>query len=116
MIIANLPVGRGFTPAVYASHSVRICTVGRGNMPCKQGVIFLLLSKSDMRFARDMPAGVRGLHRRAVPWCRRVRKALTLIKAWLLVCLAMNFRKTQTSARFVAMAIPKIRSGFGSVP
>ena len=25
----------------------------------------------------------------------------------------MNFRKTQFSARFVAMAIPKIRSGFG---
>ena len=30
MIIANLPVGRGFTPAVYASHSVRICTRSAG--------------------------------------------------------------------------------------
>ena len=41
------------------------------------------------------------------------RKALTITKVGLSVCLAMNFRKTQTSARFVAMAIPKIRSGFG---
>ena len=31
----------------------------------------------------------------------------------LSVCLAINFRKTQFSARFVAMAIPKIRSGYG---
>ena len=45
-------------------------------------------------------------------WMSR-RKALTITKVGLLVCLAMNFRKTQTSARFVAMAIPKIRSGFG---
>ena len=45
-------------------------------------------------------------------WMSR-RKALAITKVGLLVCLAVNFRKTQTSARFVAMAIPKIRSGFG---
>ena len=42
------------------------------------------------------------------------RKALTITKVGLLVCLAMNFRKTQTSARFVAMAIPKIRLSFNT--
>jgi hypothetical protein len=30
------------------------------------------------------------------------RKAITLVKVGLLVCLAMNFRKTQNSTRFVA--------------
>ena len=45
-------------------------------------------------------------------WMSR-RKALAITKVGLLVCLAMNFRKTQTSARFVAMAIPKIRMSFG---
>ena len=40
-----------------------------------------------------------------------------MAKAWLSLCLAMNFRKTQFSARFVAMAIPKIRSSFsGGMP
>ena len=71
-------------------------------MPCKQGVIYLF-RKIYLQNKRDIFAfQAKVICATHVICLQGVCKALTIAKVGLSVCLAMNFRKTQTSARFVA--------------